>query len=237
MKLQLFGFASMMMLVLTASIPLHAGAIDSTLYTTYLLESNNTKVNWVVCGSMGMNSGCFGIGNLGPFGRVGAMIEGDPVQNLKNNTVTRHIYVLDVASGSGGNGVALYTYKKVDSITANSDTITVTLLNTITLPLTGGEATVASMAANKTFLYIGTNQDQLGVELQKRNLTVTQFGEGISPDNVTSITADQYGYIAVIWGNGSGSEQFGPNGKGLEEGGGAYFTLNTVQATLPSAIP
>jgi hypothetical protein len=236
MKL-LFGFASMMMLVLTASIPLHAGAIDSTLYTTYLLESHNTKVNWLVCGSVGMNSGCFGIGNLGPFGRVGAMIEGHSAQNLKNNTVTRHIYVLDVASGSGGSGVTLYTYKKVDSITANSDTITVSLLDTTALPLTGGKATVASMAANREFLYIGTTQDQLAVEVKKRDLTVTQFGQGISSDNVTSITADLYGYVAVIWGNGDGSEVIGPNGKAQSEGGGAYFTLNTLQATLSSAIP
>jgi hypothetical protein len=237
MKPRLFAFSAILTLVLTASIPVHALPIDSTLYTTYLLKNNNTTVLWVVCGSMGMNSGCFGIGNLGPFGKIGAMIEGEPAQNLKNNTVTRRLYVLDVAAGSGGNSVVLNTYKKVDTITANSDTIAITLLNSTTLPLTGGRATLASMASNKKSLYIGTNQDQLAVEVQKPDLTVTQFGEGISTDNVTSITADPYGYIAVIWGKGSGSEVIGPNGSPQSSGGGAYFTLNTVQATLTRAVP
>jgi hypothetical protein len=103
------------------------------------------------------------------------MIEGLPTQNRTKGTVTRYIYVLDIAYGSGGNGVALYVYKKVDTVTSSDDTVSVTLFQTVSLPLTGGSATVASMAANTAFLYVGTNQDDLAVQMKKNNFAITQF--------------------------------------------------------------
>ena len=167
------------------------------------------------------------------------MIEGNPAQNAKKGTVTRYLYVVDVAAGSGANEVALYIYKKVDTITQSFDTVSVTLFKTLTLPLTGGAATVAYMAANPTFLFIGTNQDELAVEVTKKNLAVSQIGE-FSGLNVSAITADAYGYITLTWGSSGGASGFlvlAPNGGGEEDGGGASFMLNTVQATLPSTTP
>jgi hypothetical protein len=78
------------------------------------------------------------------------MIEVNPTQSVKKGTVTRYIYVVDVAAGSGANEVFLYIYKKVDTITQSDDTVSVSLLKTVNLPLAGGAATVADMAANPT---------------------------------------------------------------------------------------
>jgi hypothetical protein len=95
-------------LILSGTVLLHAAAIDSTLFTTYTANTKYTGLNWLVCGSTQATSGCYGSGSLGPFGRVGAMIEGNPAQNLLKGTVTRYIYMLDVAYGVNGDGVALY---------------------------------------------------------------------------------------------------------------------------------
>ena len=151
-------------LILSGTVLLHAAAIDSTLFTTYTSNTKYTGLNWLVCGSTQATSGCYGSGSLGPFGRVGAMIEGNPAQNLLKGTVTRYIYMLDVAYGVNGDGVGLYVYKKVDTVTSSDDAVSVTLFKTVSLPLTGGSATVASIAASNKFLFIGTNQNDLAVQ-------------------------------------------------------------------------
>ena len=228
--------ASVTFVLLIGTVPLLAAPIDATLFTTYNLVGGNTHLKWLVCGSTQMTSGCYGIGTLGPFGRVGALIEGNPTEDVATNTVTRYIYVLDVASGSAKDGVSLWIYKKVDTVTTSTDGVTITLFQTVDLPLTGGVGTVPSMAANKKFIYVGTNQDPLPVQLRKRDLSLLQFGGGISTSNVTAITADQYGYVSVIWGNGNGLEVLDPNGRAQSEGGGADFMLNTMQAIRPSTL-
>lgn len=159
--------ASAMLLLLGGTVSLHAAAIDSTLYTTYTMNATRTNISWVVCGSTSTTNGCYGSGSLGTFGRVGAIMESNPSQNVTKSTVTRNIYVLDVAYGPAANGVALYVYKKVDTVSVSDDTIAVTLFKTVSLPLTGGSTTVASMAANTPFLYIGTNRDDLAVQVEE----------------------------------------------------------------------
>src|SRR6266446_5236337 len=130
---------------------------DATLYTTYNIDTAHTSVGLVVCGSLPGSEGCYGGASLGPFGKVGALLEGDPKVDLSMNTVTRPIYVVDIASGTNQNQVVLYVYTKVDTITTDFDTVTVTLSQTISLPLAGGTSAQASMAANNQFLFIGTN--------------------------------------------------------------------------------
>ena len=74
-------------------------------------------------------------------------------------------------------GVMLYVYTKVDTITTDSDTVTVTLSQTISLPLVGGtNPHSAQMAANKQFLFIGTDQSPSAVQVGKRTFSVTQLG-------------------------------------------------------------
>ncbi|MFY9561633.1 MAG: hypothetical protein WAQ52_15475 [Terriglobales bacterium] len=224
------------LLVSGATVLAHAAAIDATLFTTYGMDSNRTGVSWVVCGSTQQSSGCYAAGALGPFGKIGALMEGNP--STHTNTVTRAIYVVDVASN--GADVVLYVYKKTDTITAQTDTVSVTLDKTVNLPLIGGTDALCSMAANKGFLFIGTDRTPQGVEVTKKKLGVTTFGGFSPPLNVTAITADKYGYVTATFG-GSGSPGafivFGPNGGFQEDGGGTPFTLNPINAVLPSTLP
>ena len=189
-------FLAVSLLVASASISLHAAALDSTLFTTYTISTDLENVGLNVCGSTKQSRGCYWGGSLGPFGRVGAMMESSPSTNLTEQTVTRYIYVLDLGYGSKKDGVALYVYKKVDAISHSDDAVTVTLFKTISLPLTGGSTTVPRMAANGTVLLIGTNKDELLVLVKKNNLAVTESALG----KISSITADQYGYITVNYG-------------------------------------
>ena len=211
-----------------------AAVIDATLYTRYNTDFAHTTVNWNVCGSLPGSSGCYGSGSLGPFGQIGALLEGEPKTDRIANTVTRAIYVLDYKSGPNQNEVVLYVYTKVDTITTDSDTVTVTLSQTISLPLVGDFPAQTSMAANKRFLYIGTDLSPNAVQIDKRNFTVTEIGNFSPPINVFAITADQYGYVALSFGSfGSPDTAFivvSPNGSAAEDGDGSQFLLNTQQA-------
>jgi hypothetical protein len=236
------AMAWIILLALTVVVPASAsGPPDATLYTTY--QMNGTTVDLSVCGSLQDSSGCYGGGTLGPFVRLGALIEGNPSVDLATNTVTRCIYALDIAAGSNSDGVDLYVYKKTDTITATYDTVVVTLIETVSLPLTGGSAASASMAANAKFLFIGTNRSTQAVSVQKSNFAIVELGGFFPPIPVTAITADQYGYVTVTFGKFSGFDVengfnvYGPDGTVQESGGGASFMLSTVEAVLPTTFP
>ncbi|HZR55351.1 MAG TPA: hypothetical protein VFA74_00640 [Terriglobales bacterium] len=217
----------------------NATAPDATLYTSYNISSNLQTVNWSVCGSTQQSEGCYASGSLGPFGTTGALIEGNPA--TRGDTITRTIYIVDIASGSNASGVTLYVYKKIDTVMPSFDTVTVTLTKTVDLPLVGGTGALCSMAANGHFLFIGTNKSSQAVRVQKSNYALTQLGGFSPPINVTAITANSRGYVTVSFGGFSGGENgnyiFGPNGQGEGDGGGASFMLNTVGAVLPSTLP
>lgn len=127
----------------------------------------------------------------------------------------------------------LNVYTKTDVITPDFDTVTVTLFQAITLPLTGGLSAKGSMAANKNFLLAGTSRSAVALELDKRTFAITQFGPYSS--NLSSITADQYGYITADF-DESEFFQVGPDGTDVQGGGGAWFMLNTVQG-VPATLP
>ncbi len=227
---------------LIATVPAlaqNATAPDASLYTSYDISPNLQTVGWSVCGSTQQSEGCYSSGSLGPFGATGALIEGNPA--TRGNTVTRFIYVVDIASGINANGVTLYVYKKIDNVTPSFDTVTVTLTKTVDLPLVGGTGALCSMAANSKFLFIGTNQSPQAVEVKKSNFSLTQIGGFSPPINVTAITANSRGYVTVSFGgfsNGeNGNYEFGPDGQGEGDGGGASFMLNTVAAVLPATLP
>jgi hypothetical protein len=215
-----------------ASVP--ATPPDSTLFTTYTVfgSAGAYSVDWIVCGSTQQSSGCYGSGSIGPFVAVGAMLEGLP--SVAGEVVTRYIYVVD----SGSSGVVLYVYKKVDTISASYDDVTVTLSNTVNLPLTGGSTAVASMAANTGYLFIGTNLSPQAVQLRKSTLRPVKIGGFSPPINVSAITADEYGYVTITQGDATGESGFytyGPTGSLQEDGGGSDFMLGTQQAVTPNA--
>ena len=63
--------------IVGTAVPVRAQSpLGSTLYTTYQISSNHQTVSWIVCGSTQESEGCYGSGNLGPFGSVGALLEG-----------------------------------------------------------------------------------------------------------------------------------------------------------------
>jgi len=192
-----------------------------------------------VCGSLPGSSGCYGSGDLGPFGKVGAMLEDNPSTNLATQTVTRFIYVLDIGQKTTS-AVDLDIYQKTDVISSTEDHVTVTLVDKVRLPLIGGSAATASMAGNTNYLVIGTTASPHAVEVTKGTWAVAQFG-GFSPAiNVYSVTADAYGYITAEFGLPGSTETgfytVGPDGSTQSDGGGARFMLNTTQAVVPSML-
>ena len=214
--------------------------IDAGLYTAYNFFDGNKKIQWSVCGSLPGSEGCFGAGDLGPFGRVGAMLEDNPTTSPTTQTVTRYIYVLDIASGTGLTGVDLYIYQKTDVISSSFDHVTVALSNVIGLPLIGGTTATASMAGNTNYLVIGTTKSPQAVVVTKSTLAIALFGGFSPPINVHAVTADAYGYITVEFGKFNGTNTgfytIGPDGTGRGDGGGAQFMLNTTQAVVPSML-
>lgn len=216
-------------LFLFGSLFYHAAAIDSGLFTTYTTNTDKTTLYWTVCGSIGTGSGCYGSGSLGPFGQIGSIVEGSKSYNVSKGTVTRYLYVIDQAYGSGLDGVELHAYKRVDTITSSYDTTTFTLEKSVSLPLTGGSSALTLVGANSAYLVIGTSLTAVPVEVAKSNYAITSLT--IISQIPVSITADNYGYVTVT----SADEFFvvGPKGTVQEDGGGSPFTVNTLLGVQP----
>jgi hypothetical protein len=216
-----------------ASRPSHYSTLppDNALYTTYEFYNNFANILFLVCGSTVGTSGCYGSGQLGPFGHVGAIIEGNETIDVQTQTVTRKIYVVDQSVG-GGTGTKLFIYTKKDVIGTTDDAVGVTLTDSVNLPLVGGANVRTFLAANRTSVYIGTSQTPFPVAVDKSTLAVTQLPS--SSSNVSSITANKYGYVTV-----SAGEMFvyGPTGALEESGGGSYIMANTILGTTTFDLP
>jgi hypothetical protein len=217
------------LLLLSGGVLCHATQIDSGLYTTYTNDNAKTMLYWSVCGSIGTGSGCYASGQLGPFGEIGSIVEGTKSYNNSTGTITRHLYVIDKAYGSGKNGVALYDYKRVDTIANDFDTTTFTLVKAVSLPLTGGSSALVLVGANQAYLVVGTSMSTTAVEVKKNNYAVTSLT--VISGAPTSITADNYGYVTVT--SAGGFFVVGPTGTVLEDGGGSPFTVNTILGIQP----
>jgi hypothetical protein len=219
----------MIFLVMSGSIFCHAVPVDAGLFTTYTNDNAKTTLYWVVCGTIPPGSGCYGSGQVGPFGEIGSIVEGSKLYNNVKGTITRHLYVIDKRYGPGQNGVALYDYKRVDTIANSYDTTTFTLVKTVSLPLTGGSSAAVFMGANKGYLVIGTSMSSVPVEVAKSNYVVTSLN--IIGQIPTSITADNYGFIVVT--SPLGFFVVGPDGALREDGGGSPFTVNMILGIQP----
>jgi hypothetical protein len=223
-----------------AANPAVQAPLDYTVYTTYTLSSDHTTVYWEVVGFFKKTSGVYGKGSFGPLGKVGSLVEGSPIEDLKKKTVTRYIYVLDIAAGNEQNGVNLNVYKKTDYIKGSEDKVSVTLVNVIALPLVGGTSATVSMAANGEFVFVGTDQGPLIAEVTKKTLAVAQINYQPSPYFVTGITANLYGYVTVGFnipeGGANNSLVIAPDGTLLLSSGGTVFMSNPIEATNPYSL-
>jgi hypothetical protein len=218
---------------------------DAGLFTTYNFPDTFQYVYVNVCGSTQETEGCYGEHTLGPFGHVGAMLEGHAT--IVGNVVRRHLYIVDVATGSAGNDVTLYEYEKVDPVTATDDFYTVKLKKTVPLPLLGGSTAQCFIAANHKFLFIGTDQGPSAEMVEKGNYALATIGGFSNQAPVSSISTDDYGYVTVTFGpfesGGSGFVVINPNGGGAEDGGGAVAMLtsnvglSTSSLSTTAAVP
>ena len=230
------GYATSILLAaaVTVTVPAHAQGsptpitIDQSLYTTYQVFGNSISLS--VCGSTPESEGCYGGGELGPFGKIGAILVTKPVLE-DTDVVARDIYVLDTAAGKTHVGVRLdvYTEKQVVS-SGGFDTVTVALKKAVPLSLQGGSGTTASMAANNLFLFVGTNQSPNAIKVERSTLETTSVGGFSPPANVTSITADDHNYVTVTFGNGF--YVFNQAGETVEDGGGSPFMVDDKNAVI-----
>ena len=181
--------------------------------------------------------GCSGSGSFGPFGHVGAMIEGSPT--WFQNAVARDVFIVDVAGGAAGNEVVLYRYEITNTVSPPYDAVSYKLLKTVTLPLIGGATVRCSMAANAGFLHIGTNKITFAVQVTKQTFAITDVGGFSDEPTVSAITADDRGYVTIAFsGSGTGgSYVYGPTGEPVQDGGGATFLLPSTQGLSTQDVP
>jgi hypothetical protein len=202
---------------------------DAGLFAQYDFPSDFSSVDFVVCGYLPQTDGCYGSGSFGPFGHVGAMLEGYP--STDGDVVERAVYIVDVAGGKGRDEVILYHYVLTYTITDGTDAaITTKLTRTVSLPLVGGKGVRCSLAGNSHVVVIGTDQSTQAVMLTKGSLAIQTIGGFSNAPTVTSITTDAYGYISVSFGGGSvipGFVVIGPTGGFEEDGGGESFLVST----------
>lgn len=220
------------MVFLACNIFCYATQLDSGLFTTYNTDTPGANLYWTTCGSIPPGVGCYAAGEFGPFGKIGSVIEGTKSYSDSKDTVTRHIYILDQEYGSSKNEVALYDYKRVDTIVNGNDTVTTTLVKTLSLPLTGGASATVFMGANPKYLLVGSSLTNIPVEVKKSNYTITPMN--IISQAPVSITADNYGFITVT--SADGFFVVGPNGELQEDGGGSPTTINDILGLLPLPV-
>lgn len=206
-----------------------ASQIDSNLYATFAMRGH-TSVSFVVCGSLPETNGCYGSGDLDPpFEAACAVLQGSP--NYNGDVITRDIYVLDKRS-SGKTAVQLYIYQRKDTITDNSnDSVSVTLKHTIALPIKGGPNADCALAGNNAAVYAGTTKDTVAVSIDKQTHVVNTLGGFSPPEKLVGITADDRGFISLLFSDGF--YVIDPKGHGDGDGGGAASLINTRNGWIP----
>jgi len=93
---------------------------------------------------------------------------------------------------------------------------------------------------NTSFLYVGTDQGGIAVQVRKSNLALIPIG-GAAGGPITSITATDEGYITIAYGGpnelGAGFLSFDPTGNELQDGGGYSLFLNSRVGLSTFNIP
>ncbi len=217
------------LLTLLASTPGRSSTpVDENLYTTYTVGDNSQSIGYVVCGSTEEAFGCFASGSIEPFGRVGAFIQGKA--SPSGDVVTREIYVIDVESGTDRNGVTLSEWKKTDTVSASSDSVELTFIRSVSLPLTGGHKANCYLVGTNSFLYVGTDQGAIAVQVRKSNLELNPIG-GVGGNSISGITVTDEDYVAISYGGpnelGASFQSFDPAGSLSAVGGGYSVFLNS----------
>jgi hypothetical protein len=163
-----------------------------------------TALSWSVCGSTPTEEGCFGSGELGPFGNACGVI-GSPASLVVADSDS-------LVGGNPGGNATLYIYR--ENITA---TPSAPLLKSIQLPVPGDPNVTCSLAATKNYIYFGTSKS-LPWAINFVTGAVTRVGAFGTP--TLSITATPA--FAVV-NQVSGNAVYDSNNDILSDGGGNYF--------------
>ncbi len=174
--------------------------INAKLFTTYNVQGGGTSVGWVTCGATAQSEGCYSSGNLQPFGKVCAMLEDTAV--IHGDTVKQHVYVLDT-DYHGGHSLYLDAYRKTDVITQTYDTTTFKLQKRVALGVPAGSNAACYAAANQGYIYAGSSLGTSLVIVSKADYSVQTVNGFSPPIPVTSIQADDRGYVSVNFGSGN----------------------------------
>ena len=179
-----------------ASAP--AALNSGSLYTTYALADGGA-LSWTTCGSALEASGCFGSGTLTGFDRPCAVLESAPA--LNGSTIGSYLYVLD-SGGVEVPAVTLKIFQKLSIVGTTSATTTLTLQNTLQLPLQFGAKVECFMSANATEIAAATSLNGGPAYIALSNFAVTGGGYR---GTITGMSADEAGNILVMSG---GEEAF-----------------------------
>lgn len=200
------------------------GAIDSTLFAEFTLTP--TFVEFTVCGSLPQSEGCYTGGLMNPpFEQACAVLQGQA--KTKGDVMKRDIYVLDKRT-SPTDPALLYVYERQDTITQTFDTVTVTLVATVNLGITGGSNSHCAMAADKNYVYVGTNANPNAIRVSKADNSTLAFGISNS-GGVLSIVPDDRGYMVL---NFSGGFIVTYKGYTIMDGGGSYDLVGLDSGVL-----
>lgn len=214
------GAAALMAFAAGSAAAGQAPALDDGLFATF--SASPTSVSFIVCGATGGTSGCYGSATMSPpFEQACGVLQGKP--KTRGDVMTRAIYVLDKRT-SNTDPLMLYVYERKDVIGGGNDAVSVTLKHTVNLGLTGGTGSYCAMAGNDDYVYAATSVDQVVAGVGKSNYSVTDLGGFSPPATVTSITADDRGYVSLHF--NEGFYVYDPHGNLQEDGGGAADFIN-----------
>lgn len=195
-------------------------ALDDGLFATF--SASPTSVSFSVCGSTGGTEGCYGGATLSPpFDQACGVLQGKP--RTRGDVMTRDIYVLDKRT-SATDHIMLYVFQRKDVIANGEDAVSATLKHTVDLGLTGGSSSYCALAGNDDYVYAATSVDEVVAGVNKKTLAVGDLGGFSPPATVTSITADDRGYVSLHF--NEGFYVYDPHGNLQEDGGGAADFIN-----------
>jgi len=199
--------------------------LDQNLIANYTIDP--TSVQFIVCGGVANTDGCFGSAGMNPFEQACAVLEGETSKN--GDVLTRAIYVLDKRT-SKDDPMILYVYSRQDTITDTNDAVSVSLVATVPLGITGGKRAKCFMAGNSVAVYAGSDADTTAAILNKGAFTVTTVGD-FGPQHLHGIDADDRGWVSLHF--ESAFTSYNPNGVPEFEGGGIVEFVGTKNAVTP----
>ena len=202
-----------------AAVMLAPTSAHAQLYTTYSFA--NTGFSWITCGSTPEGDGCYGTGSITSYGHLCAIFESAETGTTYDNK--QRIYALD-SNATGKKDVVLHILTKSIMVDQSGYAhTTFTPFKDLSLPLIGGNTVKCYASINRVAIIAGTSDSTQAAYVQRKSLVVSSIGGFSPPETVTGVTVDAAGYISVNFQDGF--YLIGPDGSGLEDGGGNAYLV------------